>query len=222
MKIKTLSVVLGAILVSGCASQIDIWDDREEMLNELAATCEAHTTDYQSYSPTFDQASEALLAITRRQCAAASEYRTIRENHKDVEQFFAMNTANGLGNEEIAELLLEDSDMSKKFQQYQAAQDAIFDQNLELAMDLGLVTAETALLFAEHATTIAKIEVLKRIQGELDPEGDELPLVLDQMSTRISLINDGQSLISAEKSFLDDMAEADKALQERIAIADGA
>ncbi|WP_413113734.1 hypothetical protein [Thaumasiovibrio sp. DFM-14] len=223
MKIKLLSVVLGALLVSACSStQVGIWDDREELLNDLAQRCEAHTSGYQQYSPTFDQASQALLAVTRRQCAAAGEYRTIRENHKDVEQFFAAHAALGLSNEEIAEQLIDNEEMAKKFAQYQQAQDAIFEQNMELAIELGLVTAETTLLFAENMTTIAKIEVIKRIQGELDPEGDTLPLTLEQMQTRLSIVNEGQSLINAEKSFLDDMKAADKALQERISIAEGA
>ena len=215
MKIKALSIALGSLLLSACSSTIGVWDDRDEILDELAQKCAIHSETYTSATPTIDTGSRAVLTIVQRQCAIKSQYRDIRENHKDVEQFFAMN--NELSNEEVAERLANNPEMQAKFNQYTAAQDKIFDENVELALQLAVQAAEVTLIYAENAQQIAIIEAASMFNNTLeDSEENNTAIAAKEMKDRVDLIMESNNLILAEKQFIDDMKAADAAIKERI------
>ncbi|PSW05304.1 hypothetical protein C9J01_27515 [Photobacterium rosenbergii] len=215
MKIKTLSIALGSLLLSACTSTVGVWDDRDEILNELANRCAEHSETYTSATPTIDTGSRAVLTIVQRQCAVKSQYRNIRANHKDVEQFFAMH--NDLSNEEVAERLASNPEMQAKFNQYTAAQDKIFSENLELAIQLGVQAAEVGLLYAENAQQIAILEAAAILNNAIeDSEENNTAIAAKEMKERVDLIAESNNLILAEKRFIDDMKAADAAIKERM------
>ncbi|USD61358.1 hypothetical protein J4N45_05175 [Vibrio sp. SCSIO 43140] len=214
MKYKLLTMLVGSTILAGCASNVSMWDNREELLADIEASCVENTKGYTEYAPAFDQASKGVLSVTKRQCEVVGEYQNIRKEHKDVQQFFAMHSDKS--KEEIVQLLNDDPKMQSKYNDYTKAQSKIFNANLELAIKLGVQAIEVTNLAASNATAVAKAEAYKFIQGAIDPEEHPIGFVVDEMQTRVGLITDSNGLISAEQQFIKDMDAADKAIKERI------
>lgn len=155
MKFKALLLGLGALTLAGCMSTGE--DSMTRMTNEevavmdleerevwLRTEMEALQFDHIEFSPTIDTFTMPINDLFVNQYELMTQYRTIQEEHINVQSF--LNANDGKSEEELLAAAQEFDAMAESeeqkilpsLQRYEQANDEIFSSNVELGAKLAL------------------------------------------------------------------------------------
>ncbi|NGN97860.1 hypothetical protein G5S52_09375 [Grimontia sp. S25] len=237
---KTLIAGLMMSALAGCqmTGEESAQLDRKAWSQELQTRCSEMTDTFTPAGYAVDKTSQAVLAVTERQCAVLDDYQTLSANYAEIIGFMEANA--DLNDQELKAAIDEyDADKAENkkigplIAKYEAATDSIFSENLKLAAEMGLLAVEIAIIAKDNGPAIAQELVTTNATGFLgnlmssDDEAeeaedesvaDDLPIVQAyfEMEDRADLALEAQDLINEEQALIERIATIDEIIEEKV------
>ncbi|WP_372761362.1 hypothetical protein [Pseudoalteromonas sp.] len=182
MKRTILSALIFAPLFAGCVSTADTSADLDRNAVVAELTTRMDTLGYQypvDIVPGINEFLNASAMVLERQYKVMGQYLISAENNKDAQAFLYANK--DASPEELEAAIVkfdagaknEDEKIGHKLAAYNLANEAIYQQNVELATQLTIEVAKSALLLTEYRNEVAAALTLSATSSVISMFGSE-------------------------------------------------
>ncbi|QIZ78380.1 hypothetical protein [Ferrimonas lipolytica] len=218
-KLPLVLAMTAALALGGCVSTGDesaaaelsneqiATMDRFEYTEMVRAEMEAVGFEVTPVHSVLDRGTESVNEVFKHQYELMSEYRTIAENHRDVQSFLHANKDKDAAGLEAAILAFDaqaktqEEKIAPRLAAYEAANDKIFAKNVELAIEIAeqayvlsqlMSGGYSQFLTAETATSFTKV-------GAIKTEWSNIQTRVDLAQKANELIEQDQAVVEIAK-----------------------
>lgn len=224
MKKTILSALVFAPLFAGCVATSDTEDvanlDRNAAVADLTTRMDDLGYAYPlEVQPGIDEFLNISAIILERQRNVMGEYRTQTDNYRDVQAFLDAHKQSTPEQLQVAIIEFDagstnkDEQIGHKIAAYNSASEGIYQQNVELATELSIEIAKSAIILSQYGPEIAKVTALnfassgltsflssdeEKKEAEENPKG--LVPALLKAKEQLSLALEANKIIEMEQS----------------------
>jgi hypothetical protein len=240
MKKTILSAFIFAPLFAGCIATSDTNDvanlDRNAAVADLTTRMDSLGYSYPlEVQPGIDEFLNMSAIILERQRNVMGEYRTQTDNYRDVQAFLYAHQKSTPEQLEAAIIMFDagaknkDEEIGYKIVAYNLANEGIYQQNVELATELTIEIAKSAIILSQYGPEIAKVTAInfassgltsilssdeEKIEAEENPK--DIASAILKAKDQLALSLEANDIIEREQSTINAFNELQLELEAKI------
>ncbi len=220
MKKALLASLIASPLIFGCMSTSDNSGnlDRAEAVKELTTEMDKLGYEKVTIQPGIDEFLNITAAIVKRQRNVMGEYYLQTENYPDVQSFLYAHKDKKP--EELKAAVAEFDDeaaddsgkIGPKIASYKSANEKIYGANMQLAGELTVEIAKSALILSQYGTEVAQATALNAtgsflssFSGDDEKDPKNLGTALLKAKDQLALAMEANDIITGEQKIIEEI-----------------